>query len=122
MPIKLEGMDAEIFLKNLNRELTQEEANEVRAWACTPKVKEIEAQLNIKEKVRSLIDNKVEFLVLSRRILRMADIIAELNISLEEEHRFMIDMVNIPKNKKLQMIKEIESEIPKLLEVKQLYK
>jgi len=123
MSIKLTGMDAEIFLKNLDRELTQEEINEIRAWACAPKVKEIEAQLNIKEKVISLLDQKIEYLVLSRKMLTMADTIADLNMHLDEdEHKFMLDLVRIPKNKKLQMIQEIEQEIPNLLEAKKLYK
>ncbi len=30
---KLKGIDAEIFLKNLNRELTEEEIRDTREWA-----------------------------------------------------------------------------------------
>ncbi len=41
MCIRLKGIDAEIFLENLNREPTQEEIDEVRKWALAPKVKEI---------------------------------------------------------------------------------
>lgn len=42
MCIKLKGIDAEIFEKNLNRELTEEEIREIRKWALAPELKEIE--------------------------------------------------------------------------------
>lgn len=56
MSIELKGRDAEIFLENLDKELTQEDINEIRAWACAPKVKEIEAQLNKNEKLQMIPD------------------------------------------------------------------
>jgi len=36
MCIKFKGRDAEIFLENLDRELTPEEIDEVRKWAGLP--------------------------------------------------------------------------------------
>lgn len=36
---ELKGVDAEVFLKNLDRELTEEEIREVRAWALPGSLK-----------------------------------------------------------------------------------
>lgn len=48
MCIKLKGIDAEIFQKNLERELIQKEINEVRKWAGLP-VKKLTDYFNEKE-------------------------------------------------------------------------
>ncbi len=48
MCIELKGIDAEIFLKNLERKPTQEEINEVRKWAGLP-VKKLTDYLNEEE-------------------------------------------------------------------------
>jgi len=38
MSVELKGMDAEIFLKNLDKEITEEEIRAVRAWALPDKM------------------------------------------------------------------------------------
>lgn len=49
MSIELKGLDAEIFMKNLNRELSQDEIDKIREWALAPKVLKLMEKNNLVE-------------------------------------------------------------------------